>query len=112
MPPLLTQHRLLQERFTAPYVVMRLLTPLGLPYATAVERYAPYNRIVTAQPQMRREATSLIHSASSQGVRPYVLVNNRSEGNAPLTIQAIVEMLATLPDPPALPPPTSRGSMT
>ena len=112
MPPLLTQHRLLDERFTAPYVVMRLLTPLGLPYAAAVERYAPYNRIVTAQPQMRREAASLIRSASSQGVTPYVLVNNRSEGNAPLTIRAIVEMLATLPDAPALLPPSSRGSMT
>ena len=111
MPPLLTQHRLLHERFTAPYVVMRLLTPLGLPYAAAVERYAPYNRIVTAQPQMRRDAASLIHSASSQGVTPYVLVNNRSEGNAPLTIQAIVEMLTALPAPPALLPPSSRGSM-
>ena len=111
MPPLLTQHRLLNERFTAPFVVMRLLTPLGLPYADAVERYAPYNRIVTPQPQMRREAASLIHSASSQGVTPYVLVNNRSEGNAPLTIQAIVEMVTALPDSPALLPSPSRDSM-
>ncbi len=94
MPPLLTQHRLLNERFPAPFIVMRLLTPLGLPYASAVERYAPYNRIVIPQPQMRREAASLIQAASSQGVTPYVLVNNRSEGNAPLTIQAIVEELA------------------
>ena len=111
MPPLLTQHRLLSERFTAPFVVMRLLTPLGLPYADAVERYAPYNRIVSPQPQMRREAASLIHAASSQGITPYVLVNNRSEGNAPLTIQAIVEMLAALPDSAALLPPSTRGSI-
>lgn len=98
MPPLLAQHRLLGERFPAHFVVMRLLTPLGLPYASAVERYAPYNRIVTPQPQMRREAASLIQAASSQGVTPYVLVNNRSEGNAPLTIQAIVEALNARPD--------------
>lgn len=105
MPPLLMQHRLLGERFTAAFVVMRLLTPLGLRYASAVERYAPYNRIVTVQPQMRRDAASLIHAAASQGVMPYVLVNNRSEGNAPLTIQAIVEALAAVPDSSALPPP-------
>lgn len=111
MPPLLAQHRLLNERFTAPFAVMRLLTPLGLPYADAVERYAPYNRIVTAQPQMRREASSLIDAASSQGITPYVLVNNRSEGNAPLTIQAIVETLAALPDSASLLPPSTRGSM-
>ncbi|MBA5864412.1 MAG: DUF72 domain-containing protein [Nitrospira sp. CR1.1] len=111
MPPLLARHRLLNERFTAPFVVMPLLTPLGLPYGEAVERYAPYNRIVTAQPQMRREAASLIQAASSHGITPYVLVNNRLEGNAPLTIQAIVESLTALPDSAALPPPSTRGSI-
>ena len=98
MPPLLTQHRLLGETFSAPFVVMRLLTPLGLSHASAVERYAPYTRIVTPQPQMRRDVATLIRAASSRGVTPYVLVNNRSEGNAPLTIQAIIGELATLPD--------------
>jgi len=98
MPPLLMQHRLMGERFTAPLLVMRLLTPLGLRHASAVERFAPYNRIVTAQPHMRREAASLIHAAARQKVLPYVLVNNRSEGNAPLTVQAIVEALAGIPD--------------
>ncbi len=111
MPPLLAQHRLLSERFTAPFVVLRLLTPLGLPYADAVERYAPYTRIVAPQPQMRRDAASLIDAATSQGVTPYVLVNNRSEGNAPLTIEAIAGMVAALPDPPTLLPPTTRGSI-
>ncbi|MGZ9188975.1 MAG: DUF72 domain-containing protein [Nitrospira sp.] len=98
MPPLLTQHHLLGDSFTAPFLVMRLLTPLGLAYATAVERYAPYNRIVLPQPQMRRDAAILIHDASAHGVLPYVLVNNRAEGNAPLTIQAIIEHLTALPD--------------
>ncbi|GMV48835.1 MAG: hypothetical protein AMXMBFR67_03780 [Nitrospira sp.] len=97
MPPLLTQHNLLGQAFTAPFLVMRLLTPLGLPYAMAVERYAPYNRIVLPQPQMRREAADLIHRASSEEVESFVLVNNRAEGNSPLTIQAILEQLAQLP---------------
>jgi len=41
MPPLSDQHRLLEQTFTAPHVVIRLLTPLGLAYEKAVERYAP-----------------------------------------------------------------------
>ena len=53
MPPLLMQHRLMGERFTAPFV-MRLLTPLGLRHASAVERFAPYNRIVTLSPHAPR----------------------------------------------------------
>ncbi len=47
---------------------------------------------------MRREAATHIQDASTQGVSPYVLVNNRAEGNAPLTIQAIIEQLTALPD--------------
>lgn len=47
---------------------------------------------------MLRETATLIHNASTQGVVPYGLVNNRAEDNAPLTIQAIVEQLAALPN--------------
>jgi hypothetical protein len=34
---------------------------------------------------MRRETVQLVRQAVSEGLRVYVLVNNRSEGNAPLT---------------------------
>src|SRR6185436_7473080 len=49
MPALSEQHRLLRQTFTAPHVVIRLLTPLGLAHEKAVERYAPYDRIIAAQ---------------------------------------------------------------
>lgn len=97
MPPLLIQHQLLGEIFTAPFVVMRLLTPLGIAHAAAVERYAPYNRIVLPQLQMRQESATLIQEAVTRNLVPYVLVNNRAEGNAPLTIQAIIEQISALP---------------
>ena len=42
---------------------------------------------------MRRETVHLVRQAVSEGRRAYVLVNNRSEGNAPLTVQALAEML-------------------
>lgn len=90
MPPLSDQHRLLEATFTAPHVVIRLLTPLGLAYEQAVERYAPYNRIIGTQPRMRQDAVALIQQAVAQNRQAYVLVNNRAEGCSPLTIQALV----------------------
>ncbi|MEQ1794768.1 MAG: DUF72 domain-containing protein, partial [Nitrospira sp.] len=54
MPPLFEQHQKLTGTFTAPFTVLRLLTPLGLAFEHAVERYQPYNRIVQPQPRMRQ----------------------------------------------------------
>ena len=40
---------------------------------------------------MRQETVSLVKQALARKHRAYVLVNNRTEGNAPLTIQALLE---------------------
>ncbi len=93
MPPLLTQLARLGGTFPASTVVVRLLTPLGLPHQEAVDRYRPYDRIVVPQAQMRTETVTLARNAVAAGYTPYVLVNNRAEGNAPLTIQALVQQL-------------------
>ena len=90
IPPLSDQHRLLELTFTAPHVVIRLLTPMGLAYEKAVERYAPYDRIIAAQPRMRQDTTALVQQIVAQGKSAYLLVNNRAEGCSPLTIQALV----------------------
>ena len=100
MPPLSDQHQKLAGTFTAPFTVLRLLTPLGLAYEQAVERYAPYDRIVQPQPRMRQETMDLIRQAAATNTSAYVLVNNRSEGCSPLTVQAIVEALAGQTGPP------------
>lgn len=93
MPPLAEQHRRLHETFTAPFTVLRLLTPLKMSYAEAKKRAAPYTNIIAELPEMRREAVALIEQAINRGKLAYVLVNNRSEGNAPKTIRGLVEML-------------------
>ena len=97
MPPLSEQHRSLDDSFMAPHVVFRLLTPLGLAYEKAVERYQPYDRIVQAQPRMREDTVKLAKQAVSEGRAAYVLVNNRSEGCSPLTVQALVEAIRQTP---------------
>lgn len=42
---------------------------------------------------MRPDAIALVKQFIKDGRRAYVIVNNRSEGNAPMTIQGLVEML-------------------
>ena len=93
MPPLASQHRALGQTFTTRFVVIRLLTPLGLSHAEAVRKFSPYNRLVQPLPQMRAEALALINQAAGEQRSAYVLVNNRAEGNAPSTIQALVDAL-------------------
>ena len=44
-------------------------------------------------PEMRRDTVDLVRKAVAENRRAYVLVNNRSEGNAPLTIQALSDQL-------------------
>jgi uncharacterized protein YecE (DUF72 family) len=92
MPTLAEQHTRMQA-FTAEFTVLRLLTPLGMSYAVANKRAKPYTKMVEELPQMRRGSVELIRQAVGAGLRPYVLVNNRAEGNAPLTVEGLAAML-------------------
>jgi uncharacterized protein YecE (DUF72 family) len=93
MPGLSEQHGLMNEAFTAPFVMFRLLTPRGVRYEDAVRRYKPYRDIVQSLPEMRGDTVKLVKQAVAEHRRAYVLVNNRSEGSAPRTIQALFHML-------------------
>lgn len=93
MPSLSGQHQALGERFPAPFTIMRLLTPRNMKYHEAVKAYEPYNKIVRPLPDMRTETVSLVKQAVTEQRRAHVLVNNRSEGSAPLTVQALVDEL-------------------
>ena len=94
MPPLAEQHTRMQG-FTAVFTVLRLLTPLKMSYEAAKKRAEPYTKIVEELPQMRRETVHLVRQAVSEGRRTYVIINNRSEGNAPLTVHALSELLCS-----------------
>jgi uncharacterized protein YecE (DUF72 family) len=92
MPGLADQHQRMGQ-FTASFTVLRLLTPLGMTYEAAKKRAAPYNKIVGELPEMRAETVTIVREAVRQRIPAYVLVNNRTEGNAPLTIQALIDLL-------------------
>ena len=46
---------------------------------------------------MRRDTVNLVNQSIEETRQAYVVVNNRSEGNAPLTVQALVERRHTDP---------------
>lgn len=93
MPGLAEQHQRMRT-FTAPFTVLRLLTPLKMTYEAAKKRAEPYDKIVGELPEMRTQTVELLAAAVGQKIQAYVLVNNRAEGNAPLTVQAIVDQLS------------------
>ncbi|NOT22700.1 MAG: DUF72 domain-containing protein [Nitrospiraceae bacterium] len=88
MPSLAEQHQTMNS-FSAPFTLLRLLTPLKMTYEAAKKQAEPYNKIVGELPEMRRDTVELVKKAVADNRKTYVLVNNRSEGNAPLTIQAL-----------------------
>ena len=74
MPSLTEQHQRMQA-FTAPFTVLRRLTPLGMTYEAAKKRADPYTKIIEELPQMRRDTADLVQQAIAKNLRSYVLVN-------------------------------------
>jgi uncharacterized protein YecE (DUF72 family) len=96
---------------TAPFIVARALLRPGRTYDEAVDAFSPYDRLLDADGGVRADLVRLAQLAIAANVPAYVLVNNRLEGSAPLTVLAVAHMLDTLlrsPAPggdPAPPPP-------
>ncbi len=75
-------------------LVVRLLLPPGKRYADLKEAYAPFDRVVAPQPDMRQDVVRLVRAALDRDMECYVLVNNKAEGSSPLTVRALAERLA------------------
>ncbi|MBM4185832.1 MAG: DUF72 domain-containing protein [Gemmatimonadetes bacterium] len=93
MPPIGAQLDLAGS-VTAPFIVARALLKPGRRYAEAVDRFAPYDRIREPWPPLRQDLARLARTAAGLRVPAYLLVNNRAEGSAPLTIAAVARLLA------------------
>jgi uncharacterized protein YecE (DUF72 family) len=90
MPELKHQIRM-PGAFTADFAVCRALLRHGRAYADAVELFSPYDEIKDPNPQGREAIRELIEWARDSRRSAFIYVNNRFEGNAPRTIEAIVE---------------------
>jgi uncharacterized protein YecE (DUF72 family) len=92
MPPL--GHQLdLPGAISGPFIIARALLRPGRTYDEAVDAFAPYDRIREPNPKLRRDLVRLVEAAVQTRIPAYLLVNNRAEGSAPLTIAAVVELL-------------------
>jgi uncharacterized protein YecE (DUF72 family) len=92
MPPI--GHQLdLPGSITGSFILARALLRPGRTYDEAVDAFAPYDRIREPNPKLRRDLVRLIETAVRTRIPAYLLVNNRTEGSAPLTIAAVAEML-------------------
>jgi uncharacterized protein YecE (DUF72 family) len=75
------------------FIVARALLRTGRTYDEAVDAFAPYDRIQDPNPELRNDLVRLIARAVETRIPAYLLVNNRAEGSAPLTIAEIARML-------------------
>ncbi len=82
---------------SAPFVVSRVLIPPGQRYADMKQKFAPFDRIVEAQPTMRADIVKLSEACALLGKTLLVIVNNKAEGSSPLTVRALAEAIVDAP---------------
>ncbi len=104
MPPIGAQLDL-PGALTAPFIVARALLRPGRTYDDAVDAFSPYDRVREAHSAVRADLVRLARLALAANVPAYILVNNRLEGSAPLTILAVAQMLSQTPVPGMSPSP-------
>lgn len=88
MPPL-NEQTALEEAYTADFLVARALLRHGRSYEQAVRQFEPYQRIQEPNEGAREGLRRLVERALSRKQLAFLFVNNRLEGNAPGTIQAV-----------------------
>jgi uncharacterized protein YecE (DUF72 family) len=90
MPELRTQMAI-PDSATADFLVCRALLRHGRVYEDAVGLFQPYTEIQDPNPEARDAMRVLIGRARENKQFLFLFVNNRLEGNAPLTILSVVE---------------------
>ena len=81
----------LGDPYTADFTVARALLRRGRAYEEAVAKFTPYVHVQDPNPETRDALRLLIGRARQRHEPSYIFVNNRLEGNAPETIEAITD---------------------
>jgi uncharacterized protein YecE (DUF72 family) len=93
MPEPLAQWRI-ADSAQAPALVVRWMLGRHLRYESARERYAPFDRIVDPDPRTCQSIAALVRRAAAAGQPAYVVVNNKAEGSAPLSVARLASEIA------------------
>jgi uncharacterized protein YecE (DUF72 family) len=75
-----------------PVVVARLMLPHGKSYEKQKAAFEPFDRVVVPQPAMRADVVALADACAEAGLPLYAVVNNKAEGSAPRTIEALAKL--------------------
>lgn len=81
------------EAFTAPFTIARALLRPGRKYEEAVRLFAPYTAIKDPLEEVREALRALLWRSKNRSEPTYIFVNNRLEGFAPGTIEAVIDEL-------------------
>ena len=92
MPELSTQIAM-PGAFTTDFTVARALLKRNRPYEEAVQKFAPYQSVQEPNPAAREAVAGLVKRALAQRQKTYLFVNNRLEGNAPGTIEGVLDLV-------------------
>jgi uncharacterized protein YecE (DUF72 family) len=92
--PLAEQAQLAAAAGLAGPVLVRWNLRRDRAYESAREEFAPFNRLVAPDPETRGEAVAIVTTALAAGQRAHVLVNNKAEGSAPLSVVEFARALA------------------
>ncbi|HEV3164676.1 MAG TPA: DUF72 domain-containing protein [Isosphaeraceae bacterium] len=88
--PTLGEQITIPDAFTADFTVVRALLRHGRTYEQAVKSLEPYQRVQEPDLSTRRALRRIVDRAVMVKKPAFLFVNNRLEGNAPETIEAVV----------------------
>lgn len=91
--PELGQQASLPGAFTTNFAVVRALLSRGRSYEQAVQLFEPYREVQQPNPAARAGLRLLVDRSRELKQPIFLFVNNRLEGNAPGTIEAVIESL-------------------
>lgn len=91
--PAIGEQLQLHDSITAGFLVSRALLRPGRTYSDAVDAFAPYDHVQDENPILRADLAALAKAALELRIPAYLIVNNRAEGSAPLTIAAVARRL-------------------
>jgi uncharacterized protein YecE (DUF72 family) len=88
--PELRHQMAIPDSETADFLVCRALLRFGRVYEEAVATFSPYTEVKDPNPGARDSMRVLIGRAREEKKMLFLFVNNRLEGNAPMTILSVV----------------------
>jgi uncharacterized protein YecE (DUF72 family) len=88
--PRIADQLAIPEAFSADFTVVRALLQKDRTYEQAVTLFEPYQEVQQPDGSTRAALRHIAERAAAARQRAYIFVNNRLEGHAPTTIEAVV----------------------